>query len=342
MKAAMIEKPGVLAIHEIPQPAVGDYDALCEILYGATCTGTDQHLLFGRFPWPVNYPTVLGHESVGRVVQVGAKVKTYKVGDLISRVGTLPAADGAFDINWGGFAEFGIARDHVAAKADGVPEAEWGGYRVNQVIPTDIDPAAATMMITWRETLSYLTRMNAVGPGKDVLVLGSGGNGLSFLAHSVNLGARAAMLGSDSREATAKALGAADYFSYKDGDVNAAMLKSFPAGFDIIIDAVGKKGILDAALGVLKPGGIITMYGLDDYGLGALNPLNARGTFTYYVGGYDEAETHEQVVAYMRQGKLNAAHWLNMDTPYPLEKIGDAFQAILDRKMVKALVKIKA
>ena len=46
-------------------PEVGEYDALCDLLYGATCTGTDQHLIAGRFPWPVQYPTILGLESVG-------------------------------------------------------------------------------------------------------------------------------------------------------------------------------------------------------------------------------------------------------------------------------------
>ena len=65
MKAAIIERPGVLTVKEIPMPEVGEYDALCDLLYGATCTGTDQHLIVGRFPWPVQYPTILGHESVG-------------------------------------------------------------------------------------------------------------------------------------------------------------------------------------------------------------------------------------------------------------------------------------
>ncbi|MBN1874169.1 MAG: hypothetical protein JXA33_08050 [Anaerolineae bacterium] len=64
MKAAIIERPGVLTVKEIPMPEVGEYDALCDLLYGATCTGTDQHLIARRFPWPVQYPTILGHESV--------------------------------------------------------------------------------------------------------------------------------------------------------------------------------------------------------------------------------------------------------------------------------------
>ena len=112
MKAAMVERPGFLAVREIPEPEMGEYDALCRLLYGATCTGTDNHLIAGRFPWPVTYPTVLGHESIGRVLAVGPKVRSFRTGDLITRAGTLPPPGADFHVNWGGFAEYGIARDH--------------------------------------------------------------------------------------------------------------------------------------------------------------------------------------------------------------------------------------
>ena len=75
MKVAVIEKPGVLAVKDAPEPAVGEYECLCELLYGATCSGTDLHMLAGRLPFPIPYPTVFGHESVGRVVRTGSKVR---------------------------------------------------------------------------------------------------------------------------------------------------------------------------------------------------------------------------------------------------------------------------
>ena len=46
-------------------------------------------------------------------------------------------------------------------------------------------------------------------------------------------------------------------------------------------------------------------------------------------------------MAFIREGKLNAANWLNMDTPYPLDNITDAFKAVEARKHVKALIKLK-
>ena len=75
MKAAVIEKYGAIALRETPIPDVGDYDALCELLYGATCSGTDTHLIEGHPPfcnW-VKLPFILGHESVGRVMKTGRK-----------------------------------------------------------------------------------------------------------------------------------------------------------------------------------------------------------------------------------------------------------------------------
>jgi len=340
MKAALIESVGRLAVRAIPRPACGDYDALCRLLYGATCTGTDRHLIHGRFPWPVKYPTVLGHESIGRVVETGAKVRYLKRGDLVTRVGC-PADPGArFGSNWGGFAEYGVARDHRAAKEDGRPEEEWSGHRVNQALPADFSPAESTMIITWRETLSFIRRMG-VGPGKRLLVLGSGGNGLAFAAHGLNLGAAlVALTGSARREACGRAVGAQAYYDYTRADLSEALKRDHPNGFDFIIDAVGRKGLLDAALPHCARGGSAAIYGIDDYGQCALNPARARGTFTFFNGGYDEAETHEAVVAFVRAGKLQARHWLDIEHPLPLERLAEAYTEPGKRAFSKVLVQL--
>jgi len=337
MKAAVIERPGQLVVRDVPDPEIGEYDALCALLYGATCTGTDQHLIAGRFPWPVEYPTILGHESIGRVLRVGPRVRHLKVGDLVTRVGALPSA--GLHVNWGGFAEYGVARDHWAMREDGRPQAEWAGFRVNQVLPPEIDPRAATMFTTWRETLSYITRLG-VGAGARVLVIGSGGNGLSYVTHAANLGAAVVLSGSAARAAQGRAAGAQACFDYRDPDLMAQLAAAAPEGYDFIIDAVGKEGQLDAALPLLKAGGTVGIYGIDDFGRCTINPQRARGTFTFYNGGYDEAETHERVTALWRQGRLRAGIWLDLEHPFPLAEIGQAIEAVRERRMVKSLVKL--
>ncbi len=341
MKAAIIEHPDKLVVREVHEPVMGDYDALCEILYGATCTGTDGHLIRGRFPWPISYPTVLGHESVGRVSAVGPKVRNYRVGDLVTRVGTPASPRGEYGSSWGGFAEVGVARDHWAMQADGRPESEWRGSRWNQVLPPHFDPAAATMITTWRETLSYLTRMG-FRAGSTLLVVGSGGVGLSYAVHAAQLGAtRVAMIGSAARGDTARALGVTDFFDYRTEKLVDVVRSACSIPFDYIIDALGRRTSLDEVLPLVRSGGTAGIYGIDDYWNWQINPGRVRGGFTFYNGGYDEAETHQRVVEMVMQGKLDARCWLNLDTPYPLDDIAKAFAALGRRELVKALIRIK-
>lgn len=339
MKAAVIERNNVLVVKDVPQPTVGEYEALCEILWGATCTGTDLHLIAGSLPFRSPLPTILGHESVGRVVAVGPKVRYLRVGDVVTRVGTKPV-DG-YSVSWGGFAEWGIARDYRAMQEDGLPLSAWKTARWNRVVPEWVDPRVATLITTWRETLSYLSCMGFVA-GKTLLVIGSGGNGLAYVAHARHLGAAAvAMIGAAEREGHARRAGATSFFDYRSQYLREQVQDAFPQGFDFVIDAVGKAGTVDLGLALLRRGGVLGIYGLDDYDRCALVPTRARGSFVFYNDGYDEGETHEQVLLALQNGKLNASIWLDLDRPYPLEQINEAFDAIRARRVVKALIRIR-
>jgi threonine dehydrogenase-like Zn-dependent dehydrogenase len=340
MRAAVVEGPDRLVVRDIPEPQVGQYDALCEILYGAMCSGTDTHIVACNFPYLSPLPTVLGHESIARVVKTGPKVRHLREGDLVTRVGTV--ATGPYSVTWGGFAELGIATDARAAEADGLPPRQWARGRPQRVLPPGTDPAAATMIITWRETLSYATRIG-IAAGRRVLVIGSGGNGLAYVAHAANAAARqVVMIGSPLRETAARKAGATDYVSYQAQDAVQIVRGICPDGFDIVIDAVGKVGLADLGLSLLRPGGTIGIYGIDDFGRLRLNPDSARGTFTFYRGGYDEPETHEQVVGLFQAGRLDASIWLDLDHPFELEDIPEAVEATRRREVIKALVRIRA
>lgn len=340
MKAAIVEKPGELVVREVPQPEPGEYEALCEFLYGATCTGTDSHIIHDRLPWQTNYPAILGHESIGRVVGTGSKVRFLKEGDLVVRAACPGFPELGISSSWGGFAQYGLASDHRAMQEDGLPESAWMPHRRELVVPPDIDPAAATMMITWRETLSYFTRMG-VSDGANVWVLGSGGVGLAFTSHARNRGAaRVVATGNPTREEVARAAGATDYFDYGSEDLAGSLSQASPEGFDVVIDSVGKADLLESILPHLKPGGTVAIYGIDEKNSIRMNPFRARGTFTFANSGYDEFESHEEVVSRMRDGSLDATLWLDIENSFPLDRIGEAFAAVWDRKLVKALVRL--
>ncbi|MEI6519069.1 MAG: zinc-binding dehydrogenase [bacterium] len=335
MKAAVVESAGKLIVRELSVPEMGEYEAMCELLFGAVCTGTDTHLInfHAPFCYWMTMPYILGHESIGRVVKVGAKVRNYKAGDIITRVGS-PAVDG-ISSGWGGFAEIGIASDWRAMQEDGI--AGWQDKTVQQILPADIDPAVGTMFITWRETLSYITRMG-VKPGVSVLITGSGSNGLAFAAHARNLGAaKVVMVGSGNRKSNAELAGVTDFADYKSADCWEKAREFAPEGYDFVIDAVGKASMVAAGQKVLKSGGTIGIYGLDEAGSITLSPGN---TFTFYNGGYDEAETHDAVLKFYRAGKLNPTVWIDREQIFELDDIASAFEAVRKREIVKPLIRL--
>jgi D-arabinose 1-dehydrogenase-like Zn-dependent alcohol dehydrogenase len=341
MKAAVIDKPGSLVVQEIPMPVPGEFDVLCELLYGATCSGTDLHLIDGIFPWLPSYPAILGHESIGKVVEIGKQVRNFKVGDLVTRVGAPKMPQVGLDICWGGFAEYGLARDHWEMYRQGIAPDEWNSYRVNQIVPPEIDPRDATMLITWRETFSYITRMG-VTKGASILVLGSGGNGLSFINHAVNIGANPiVMVGNVTRKETAFMVGATHVFDYTSLDWQNQAGELCPEGFDFIIDAVGKQTSAKEGLKQVKSKGVFGIYGIDDFGQLQLDPFQARGRFQWNPIDYDEAEAHTSIVNFVLALRLKASLWMDLQHPLPFIDIGEAYASLRRKEKIKILIQIK-
>lgn len=334
MKAIFVEKPdGTVSVRDVVEaPLPTDYDCRVAIVYGTICAGTDQHILHDRLPWEMPYPLVLGHESVGRVVEVGPKVRHLKKGDLVARVGCAPAPDKSWDIGWGGFAEFGFCRDWKAMEQDGIEKSEWDAYRINQVIPDDIPAEAGPLFITLRETLSYTQRLG-IGEGTRLLIVGSGGNALAFVAHARRLGAeQVVVIGSASRESVFREAGATGYVDYK-------ALDGITDTFDKVIDTVGKESSSDDVLPFLADGATLGIYGLDDWEKLILRPARTTATFTIYQGSYDEPETHDQVVEGFRSGDYQREWWTG-SALFTLSTFHQALEAIERRELIKPLIRI--
>jgi threonine dehydrogenase-like Zn-dependent dehydrogenase len=197
------------------------------------------------------------------------------------------------------------------------------------------------MMITWRETYSYVKRMG-IDDGARVLVIGTGGNGLAFCAHARNRGAaHIAAVGSAARLEVAGKAGAHTALDYRSASVEQDIAND-GAGYDYVIDAVGTRGSLRPALPALASNGTIGIYGIEDRGEVHIDPTRVPGTFTVYQGHYDEAEVHEEVLEMFLDGRLDASLWLDLDHPYALDRIGAAYEMLKRREAVKALIKLSA
>ena len=329
MKAAVVPEKGKLSIEEIPVPEIPEYMALCKNIYGATCTATDQHLIDGSIPVPL--PTLLGHESIGRVIEVGEKVRSFKVGDRVAR--TLLLKSEQMNSTWGGYAEYGLVLDWQAMKEDGIDEKIWCDSLKHQVIPEDIPDEVAPMLITWRETHSCIMRMG-VKPGMRVLVIGTGGNGLSFAAHARWEGASAVVVGSSGREKNALMCGAEAFVSYRDKECPDKVRALMGDGFDLLIDAVGNEETTRMLLPTLKKGGVIAVYGINE-------PVQLpEGDYTRYNAHYVEGETHDRVIEGVRAGMYPVEAFYDVNNPYPLDRLNEAFDMLAEKTWPKALIRL--
>ena len=338
MKAAVLDKDAKLIVTDIKEPIIPDYGALVKIEYGSTCAGTDARLMRKEHPFPVSYPAVLGHESCGVIIEINNKVRYFKVGDRITRVGTIPNDE--YGVCWGGFAQYGIALDTKAMEEDGIDKSKWFKNRINKVIPNDIDPKDCPMIITWRETLSYFNRLN-IKEGANVLIIGSGANSLAFVAHAVYNKNKVVVIGNQNRGQDAIRLGACGSIDYHSDDIVEQLKIYFKDGIDAIIDGVGNSDNVNKALPLINSGAIVGAYGWNDRSGYAINPFATTKNFVVYTEGYDEPETHDEVIKRIREGKLKASDWYDTNHPIKLDDIASAYERLKNREAYKFLIDLQ-
>lgn len=82
MKVAVVTEPYKVEIEDRPIPKVGEHDVLIKVVRAGIC-GSDLHLYKGLHAFR-KLPAALGHEVSGEVCEVGAAVKSIKVGDRVT------------------------------------------------------------------------------------------------------------------------------------------------------------------------------------------------------------------------------------------------------------------
>ena len=260
MRALVVSEPGRFALQNIDRPAINDYQALVRVEICGICSSTDWKVIRGQMPWAGPFPLVLGHESVGRVVEVGPKVRRFKVGDRVTRpvVPPTPSLNSAF----GGFAEFGIVTDARAMAEDGDASLldDYNAQR-QSVVPRDIDPVHAALAISLAETASGLLDLPNLR-GSTIVVAGTGVAGLAFTRWAKLAGARVLTLGRrESRLDLARHMGADGAVDTQLPDWIGTLTDLAGGPLDGAIEAVGDVALAQTLLEALKPEGFAAAYG---------------------------------------------------------------------------------
>jgi alcohol dehydrogenase len=268
MKALVYEGPGAKSWQDVPDPALcDDTDAIVRVDATTIC-GTDLHILRGDVPETTS-GTILGHEAVGTIAEVGSGVKTRKVGDrvLVSCISACGhcrfCREGRYGqcLGGGGWI-LGHTIDGTQAELVRVPFADTSTYPVPDGVPDEEVLMLADILPTSYEVG---VRNGAVQPGDVVAVVGAGPIGLSAI-----IGARlmspshiVAIDQADTRLEAAKQFGA-------DITINNAVADPYSElqwltddlGVDVAIEAVGVPETFELCADLVRPGGHVANIGV--------------------------------------------------------------------------------
>ena len=344
MKGLVVYRDGTMKVEDLPKPVIGDYQALVENLSCGICNGTDFKLIHATFKGFDTYPAVLGHESVGRVVEVGKKVTSFKPGDLVLRSILEKVEDEAYASGWGSFAEYGVVGDIRAMKADGRDDY-YDIYLAQQIVPAQLDPHQAVMLITLKEVLSGLQRFG-VGKGNSVLIHGAGPVGLSMVRFAKLKGAGPIVVSEPNggRRERAQKMGADLVIDPGAEDFIARAREIEADGFDFVIDAVGINRLMTDSLKVVKFNGKVGVYGIAAQTSAEIDwaaaPYNWAIHFVQWPTFEDEAAVHDEVIRLVNSGEIDLADFVTHVVP-GLDAFQQGFDTVSSQVGVKVTIDLK-
>lgn len=265
MKAMVLTAYGRLELAEMPAPEPGPGEVLVRVEACGIC-GSDVHGLDGstgrRIP-----PIVMGHEAAGTVAALGAGVTSYAVGDRVTFDSTIYCGACEFcqrgeinlcddrrviGVSCGEYRSHGAFAEFVA-----LPE------RILYRLPADFSFSDAAMLETVSVGLHAVKMLELAG-GETVLVIGAGMIGLLTLQAAKALGARHVLCADVdvTRLELAKQVGADRTLCASGEDLVDAIQKlTDRRGVDAVLEAVGRRETVAAAIDTVRKGGRVALVG---------------------------------------------------------------------------------
>ncbi len=313
----------------------GERDVQIEILFCGVCH-SDVHTV--RNEWHgTTYPCVPGHEIIGRVIKVGAKVEKFKAGD-IAGVGCLVDSCRVCESCKDDLEQFcekgAIFTYNSPDKHNG--GLTYGGYSESIVVdeafvlqvPKNLDLAATAPLLCAGITTYSPLRHHGVTKGQKVGVVGLGGLGHMGVKLAKAMGAHVVVFTTSlNKVGDALRLGADEVVHSKD----AAEMKKHLNSFHFILDTVAAKHDINAYLVLLRRDGNLTQVGVpsEPLAVDVSNLIFGRRNFSgSLIGGLKET-----------QEMLNfcGEHSITSDIELiPIQKINEAYD-----RLVKSDVKYR-
>lgn len=264
-------------------------DVLVQVERTAIC-GSDLHVYRGG-ERGLDVGTVLGHEFQGRVLERGADVTCFEVGDSVCAPFTTSCGhcracrrgltSRCIHGQLFGWVQDGHGLHGAQAELVRVPLAD----STLVTIPAGVDEELAVLAGDVFATGSYCAERAGVGPGHLIVVIGCGPVGLCAILAALARGAEQVL----AVDSVAERLALAEAFGAQALEPAAAMAAvrraSEGEGADAVLECVGSPEATRAAFELLRPGGTLSAVGVHTEAQLAFSPGEAYDKNLSYVAG---------------------------------------------------------
>ncbi|MEL7105688.1 MAG: alcohol dehydrogenase catalytic domain-containing protein [Pseudomonadota bacterium] len=347
MDALVLTAPREFEIQEVPVPVAVDDEVLVKVDTTYIC-GTDPHIIQGDFPgfWPPAFPFTPGHEWSGTIVQTGPKAAAlgWSEGEAVCAISHVGCGyckncmKGRYTIclNYGKLDTGHRQHGHITpgAYAQYMVASVKSLYRVPDEMSLEyaanVDPLSIAL---------YTVNRSRFEPGDDVLIMGTGPQGLMAQLCAQAMGAgRVIIAGSGERLDLAVKLGAIG-INYRETDVLEAVKDlTGGAGVPRVLECAGTAQSIQQSCLAAAKGGVVSMIGIphSDPSLPIKRMVLDE---VELVGNRANPNTAEPAIAMLAEGRVDLKPLLSHK--FPLSEFATALDIYEGRKDGAMKVAIK-
>ncbi|MFQ6112568.1 MAG: alcohol dehydrogenase family protein [bacterium] len=312
-------------------------DVIVQVHLTAIC-GSDLHPYHEREKG-LDPGTVMGHEFVGEIVDVGKEVRLFKKGDLVFAPFTTNCGQCFYcrkgltsrciDGQLFGWRQEGVGLHGAQAELVRVPLAD----STLLTVPQNVLPEEAVMVGDVFSTGYFCADMAEIGPDGVYAVIGCGPVGLMAILGARELGAEKiyAIDSVPERLELARGFGATPV-NYKQEDPLTTLQDATDGrGADAVLEVVGSASASRNAFKLVRPGGIISTVGVHTEEKIPFSPAEAYGkNLTYKIGRCPARYYMERLLKLVQETKYDLVSIISHRLP--LNQGVEAYR-IFDQKL---------
>ncbi len=347
MRATLMYGAGDVRVEDVPTPTIQNpTDAIVRTVRACIC-GSDLHPYHSLPQLPQG--ATMGHELIGVVEEVGAEVKDFTPGDFV--IVPFAASDNTCPICQDGFQTacphvnfFGPGVGGQQAETARIPWADGTMVKVPGVDPATADESLLKSLLALSDV--YLTGYHAaymaeIKPGQSVTVIGDGAVGLSAVLAAKRMGAGQIILMGRHKARTdlGREWGATDVVEER-GEEGISKVLELTGGYGshAVLEAVGHMPAYEQAVGVVRPGGVISRVGVPQYDMAPVGFTSLFGKNARLAGGPAPVRAYlEQAIQEVLDGEIDPGRVF--DRTIGIDEVPAGYKAMDDREALKVMIR---